>query len=211
MTREHATLRGVSEPAAPVRGDEQSLLERLRAAVTMPAGAPPEPPGGRRRASVLLLFNPAEPGLPLLFVLRSDQLRFHPGQIAFPGGGEEPGDGDVIDTALREAAEEVALPPDNVEVLGVLSPLITATSERWLTPVVGLQRAEWQVIADPHEIAEWFCIPLTTLLRAPHTVRTLERDGVRRAVHFYEQDGRIIWGVSAAILHELMARLGRSD
>jgi 8-oxo-dGTP pyrophosphatase MutT (NUDIX family) len=190
---------------------DATLLERLRHAVSMPSGKPQDPPYGSRRASVLLLFDPSQLGLPLLFMLRSDALRFHPGQIAFPGGAEEDGDRDVIDTALREANEEVGLPRDNVQVLGVLSPLLTATSDRWLTPVVGLQSHEWQVQADSHEVAEWFCIPLTELLRAPHSVRTLQRDGVSRAVHFYEHGGRTIWGVSAAILHELMARLGRED
>jgi len=191
--------------------DERGLIARLRAVLAMPDASPPEPPGERRRASVLVLADPGSDGLPLLFMLRSAELRFHPGQIAFPGGGEEPGDATVIDTALREAREELGVPPDCVEVLGMLSPMITATSERWLTPVVGLQHGEWQVRGDNHEVAEWFRIPLTTLLRAPHTVRSLERNGVSRPVHFYEAEGRVIWGVSAAILHELMARLGRDD
>ena len=160
---------------------------------------------------MLLLFDPSSSGLPLLFMLRSRELRFHPGQIGFPGGSEEPGDASIVATALRESAEEVGLDPGNVEVIGVLSPLVTATSERWLTPVVSLERTPWTVRPDDHEVAEWFHIDLDTLLRAPHTVRELERNGERRSVHFYEADGRTIWGVSGAILHELMQRLGRTD
>jgi 8-oxo-dGTP pyrophosphatase MutT (NUDIX family) len=160
---------------------------------------------------VLLLFDPSSPRLPLLFMLRSRELRFHAGQIGFPGGSEEPGDTGMVATALRESAEEVGLDAGNVEVIGVLSPLITATSERWLTPIVGLERAPWTVRPDDHEVAEWFHIDLDALLRAPHTVRELERDGQRRSVHFYEAEGRTIWGVSGAILHELMQRMGRTD
>jgi 8-oxo-dGTP pyrophosphatase MutT (NUDIX family) len=173
--------------------------------------APAQTPRGLRRASVLLIFDPADSGLPLLFVQRSAHLRFHAGQIAFPGGGEEPDDADLVATALREASEEVGLAPTDVDVLGVLSPFATATSERWLTPVVALQRAAWEVRPDGVEVAEWFRIPLRDLLTAAHSVRVMEREGRTRDVHFYETHGRVIWGVTAAILNELLTRLGRSD
>ncbi len=194
---------------AGIGGAAASLLARLRASVATPADALQDAPGGRRRASVLLLFDPSSPRLPLLFMLRSASLRFHAGQIAFPGGTAEPSDAGVVATALREAGEEMGLEPENVDVLGLLSPLVTATSERWLTPVVGLQRRPWDVRGDGHEVAEWFRVDLEALLRAPHTVRRLERDGLSRDVHFYEVESRVIWGVTAAILHELMQRLGR--
>ncbi|HZU77603.1 MAG TPA: CoA pyrophosphatase [Dehalococcoidia bacterium] len=191
-------------------GARADLLRRLRDAVSIDVAMPPRP-HGMRGASVLLLFDPSEATLPLLFVQRSAELRFHAGQIAFPGGGAEPDDRDVVATALREAAEEVGVQPENVEVLGLLQPLITVTSDRWLTPVVALQRGPWDVRGDGVEVAEWFCIPLTDLMTAAHTVRRLERDGRSRDVHFYETHGRVIWGVTGAILHELLHRLGRSD
>ena len=177
----------------------------------MPTAPVPEPPAGQRRASVLLLFDPASKRLPLLFMLRSSELRFHPGQIGFPGGTAEATDEGVVETALREAAEEVGLDRGNVDVIGLLSPLVTATSDRWLTPVIGLQRHAWRVNADAFEVAEWFRIDLDDLLVAPHEVRQFERDGRGYGVHFYEADGRTIWGVSAAVLHELLTRLGRRD
>jgi 8-oxo-dGTP pyrophosphatase MutT (NUDIX family) len=186
-----------------------SLLARLRGVVDTVAGPPP--PAGQRQAAVLLLFDPVAETLPLLFILRSTSLRSHAGQIAFPGGAVEPTDRDLVATALREASEEVALQPSNVEVLGFLPPLLTAVSNLWLTPVVGLQRSSWTIASDELEVAEWFRIDLATLLHAPHTIRELARDGRSRNVHFYQADGRTIWGVSAAILHELMRRLGRRD
>ena len=193
----------------PVQHSGDSLVERLRGAVRFedPAAAPES----TRRASVLLLFDQATEQLPLLFILRSADLRAHAGQIAFPGGAEEPGDADIVATALREAHEEVGLQPDNVEVLGVLPPFLTAVSRLWLTPVVGLQRAPWTVVPDRTEVAESFRIDLATLLVAPHTVRDIPRAGKSRDVHFYEVGSRVIWGVSAVILHELLTRLGRED
>jgi 8-oxo-dGTP pyrophosphatase MutT (NUDIX family) len=188
-----------------------SVIERLRAAVHMPDASLPAAPPGLRPASVLLLCDPTAPGVPLLFVLRSTELRQHPGQIAFPGGSVEPADADVVATALREASEEVGVEPGDVEVIGVLSPFNTAVSERWLTPVVGIERAPSRLRVDAVEIAEWFRIDIAELLVAPHEVRELERDGLRRQVHFYEAQGRIIWGVTGAILHELLTLLGRAD
>ncbi len=188
-----------------------SVIDRLRAAVHMPDSALPVAPAGLRPASVLLLCDPTTPGVPLLFVLRSTELRHHPGQIAFPGGSVEPSDADVVATALREASEEVGVEPGDVEVIGVLSPFNTAVSERWLTPVVGIERAPSRLRVDDIEVAEWFRIDVADLLVAPHEVRELERDGLRRQVHFYEAQGRVIWGVTGAILHELLTLLGRTD
>ncbi len=197
----------------PWRGSmtTESIVDALRRVVHDPDEAVPPAPDGLRPASVLLLCDPGAPGVPLLFVLRSEELRQHPGQIAFPGGGAEAFDADVVATALREAHEELGIERDSVEVLGVLSPFSTAVSERWLTPVVALQRRAIAFRTDHVEIAEWFRVDIVDLLRAPHTIRELERDGVRRRVHFYEASDRVIWGVTGEIVHELLELLGRTD
>ena len=117
-----------------------SIVERLRAAVTDPREPAAVMPDGLRPASVLLLCDPSTEGVPLLFVLRSEELREHPGQIAFPGGGAETFDSDVVATALREAGEELGIASSSVQILGLLTPFSTVVSGRWLTPVVGLQR-----------------------------------------------------------------------
>jgi 8-oxo-dGTP pyrophosphatase MutT (NUDIX family) len=187
------------------------IIDRLRQAVRDPSDAAERAPDGLRPASVLLLCDPTRAGVPLLFVLRSEELRQHPGQIAFPGGGAETSDADVVATALREAGEELGIQPDSVEVLGLLTPFSTVVSGRWLTPVVGLQRGRIDLRTDDFEIAEWFHVDIADLMVAPHTVRDIERNGMRGSVHYYEASGRVIWGVTGAIVHELLERLGRTD
>jgi 8-oxo-dGTP pyrophosphatase MutT (NUDIX family) len=188
-----------------------TIVERLRRAARDPREAMRPAPPGLRPASVLLLADPSTPGVPLLFVLRSEELREHPGQIAFPGGGAETSDADVVATALREAGEELGIASASVEVLGLLTPFSTVVSGRWLTPVVGLQREPIAFETDGFEIAEWFRVDIADLLVAPHTVREIERNGMRGRVHYYEASGRVIWGVTGTILHELLERLGRTD
>lgn len=188
-----------------------AIVDRLRQGVRDPSVASQPAPDGLRPASVLLLCDPAAPGVPLLFVLRSEELRHHPGQIAFPGGGAETFDSDVVATALREAGEELGIEPDSVEVLGLLSAFSTVVSGRWLTPVVALQRGPIELRTDDFEIAEWFHVDIADLMTAPHTIRDIERNGTRGRVHYYEASGRIIWGVTGAIVHELLELLGRTD
>jgi 8-oxo-dGTP pyrophosphatase MutT (NUDIX family) len=188
-----------------------SIVERLRAAVTDPHEPAAVMPDGLRPASVLLLCDPSTDGVPLLFVLRSEELREHPGQIAFPGGGAETFDSDVVATALREAGEELGIASSSVQILGLLTPFSTVVSGRWLTPVVGLQREPIEFRTDGFEIAEWFRVDIADLLVAPHTVREIERNGMRGRIHYYEASGRVIWGVTGAIVHELLERLGRDD
>jgi 8-oxo-dGTP pyrophosphatase MutT (NUDIX family) len=185
-----------------------TLVERLRRA-TDPLDTVAEAPAtSRRSAAVLLLFDTRDEGLPLLFMERTAHLRHHAGQIAFPGGGTEATDQSIAATALREAREEAGIPAEAVEVIGLLPPFLTAMSEKWLTPVVGLHDQEIELRPDPFEVARLFRLDLRALMNAPHTVRTLTHEGRSRRVHFYELDGNVVWGVTAAIISELITRIG---
>lgn len=188
------------------------LESLLRAAVDpLDTVHEPAPPSARRNAAVLLLFDRRDPQLPLLFLERTAHLRHHAGQIGFPGGGAEPDDTGPVATALREAAEEAAVPADAVEVIGMLPPLLTATSDNWLTPVVGMQSGHLELRPDPFEVARLFHAGLAGLMAAPHTVRTLEHEGRTREVHFYDVGGDVIWGVTAAIITELIQRISPGE
>ncbi|HWF57137.1 MAG TPA: NUDIX domain-containing protein [Candidatus Dormibacteraeota bacterium] len=200
-------------PAAAVAYSEAmgSLEQRLRSAVDPLDAVHQAAPPDSRTAAVLLLFDVRDPRLPLLFLERTAHLRHHAGQIGFPGGGGEPGDRTIVATALREAEEEAAVPPAAVEVVGLLPPFLTATSDNWLTPVVGLQHTEFEPRPEPFEVARLFRVDLQSLIDAPHTTRTLAGQGVVREVHFYEAGGTVIWGVTGAILFELMARVAGQE
>ncbi|MGH7723531.1 MAG: NUDIX hydrolase [Candidatus Dormibacteria bacterium] len=188
-----------------------SLAQRLRSVVdpldTTHLAAPPQ----SRSAAVLLLFDGSQARLPLLFLERTAHLRHHAGQIGFPGGGSEAGDATIVATALREAGEEAGVPATAVEVLGLLPPFLTATSDNWLTPVLALQTSDFELRPEPFEVARLFRVDLHTLMEAPHTTRTFGGEGDAREVHYYEAEGNVIWGVTAAILHELITRIARNE
>lgn len=186
------------------------LLDRLRLAVD-PLPAPGAGVHPEISAAVLLLVDPTDPGLPLLFIRRTREVRTHRGQIAFPGGGVDPGDATVVDAALREALEELAIPPERVQPLGLLATVWTRGSERSLCPVVGLQRGDVAPVADGYEVATWFRIPIADLLEAPLTSRVIPGMEGAPAVHFYEAHGQVIWGATAAVLHDLLGRLRTSQ
>jgi len=187
------------------------LLARLRAAVDpAPERVAADPPA-RDAAAVLLLADPAAAGLPLLFIRRTRLVRAHRGQIAFPGGGAEVGDRGPVGTALREAEEEMGVDPAAVEVLGVLDQVITGTTMRRLVPVLAVQRAPMSPVPDAYEVAEWFTVPIADLLVAPVTARRVPGGPDGAVVRFYEVGDRVIWGATAAVLHDLLERLGRQD
>jgi 8-oxo-dGTP pyrophosphatase MutT (NUDIX family) len=186
-------------------------IDGLRLALIPPSAAAAAP-SGKRRAGVMLLLDPGQSGIPLLFVRRADFLRRHPGQIGFPGGSSEPIDADIVATALREAGEEVGLDGGNVEVIGTLPGLLTQTSDLWVTPVVGVQRHPFTVRGDGHEVAETFWLTLEGLLHCPHRVRHVDAGAdAERNVHFYDIQERTIWGVTGGIVHDLLALVGRTD
>jgi 8-oxo-dGTP pyrophosphatase MutT (NUDIX family) len=141
----------------------------------------------------------------LVYTVRRSDLSTHAGQISFPGGKRDPSDADATATALREAAEEMALPPEAVEVVGVLDDVPTPTGFI-ITPIIGCVRGEVQLIPHAREVAEIFVAPLDEL-RRPEIYRsdgTREWMGVEYVMHEYHFDGHRIWGATARITHQLL-------
>ena len=187
------------------------LAQRLRgiaAPLPDPATAPYEiSAGGEPPSAVLVLADPGADGTPLLFIRRSLLVSTHRGQIAFPGGGVEPGDGGPAGTALREASEEVGVDPARVEVLGLLPPMHTATSGRRLDPVLALSTGQQALRTDHFEVAELFWIPLEQLLAVPITRRQVPGAPEGTVVTFIEVGGRVIWGATGAIVADLLEQI----
>ena len=202
-------------PVEPERLTPQALRQRFG----LPADRQPEIPGdtgaaGRRLqpASVLVPLVQRPEGLKVLLTRRTEHLRDHAGQISFPGGRVEEGDADAVATALREAEEEVGLPPEVVDVIGSL-PHYTTVTNYVVTPVVALVRPPFVLRIDSFEVAEAFEVPLAFLMTPAHHQRhEFELQGQRRQFLSMPWDGAgedgaprryFIWGATAAMLRNL--------
>jgi len=143
----------------------------------------------------------------VLLTLRPETMRKHAGQVSFPGGRIDPGDDGPIAAALREADEEIGLPPSAVEVIGVADIYRTITGFE-VTPVVGIVPPDLPLVPHPGEVAALFEAPLHYLLDPAHQlVRTAMFRGAERTYYEIEWDGRQIWGATAAMIVNLSRRL----
>jgi 8-oxo-dGTP pyrophosphatase MutT (NUDIX family) len=167
----------------------------------------PPPDGGYRLASVLVGVVDREPGATVILTLRSADMPTHAGQIAFPGGRVDPCDASVIDTALREANEEIGLTADHVTPIGLLEPYRTRTGFR-IVPVLSIVAPTFTVTPHEREVADVFEVPLEFLMTAAnHQQHSRQWEG--KARHFYAMPygERYIWGVTAGILRIIYERL----
>ncbi|WP_255191771.1 NUDIX hydrolase [Natronobeatus ordinarius] len=140
----------------------------------------------------------------LLFTKRADHLGDHPGQMSFPGGGTEPTDGTILDTALREANEEIGLEPAEADVVGQLDDIRTVT-EYAVTPFVA-RIPDRAYDPDEREVAEIALLPLSGLLD-PENYEYERRDHPYYGdivVHYFHVDGYTVWGATGRILVQLL-------
>jgi 8-oxo-dGTP pyrophosphatase MutT (NUDIX family) len=159
-------------------------------------------------AAVLVPVTDRE-GPHLVFTKKTSGVPHHKGQFSFPGGVVETGDGSRVETALREAWEEIRLPAEAVEVLGLLDDTPTRATNFVITPVVGIVRAPVVFKPDGREIERVIEVPLATL-RDPAIFRTelWERDGEAHPVLFYQVSAEdLVWGATARILSQFLALL----
>lgn len=187
-----------------------------------PLSAPPSGPGWNhadmtellgdsRRLPAAVLVGFREGVQPrLVLTVRTNHLQAHAGQVAFPGGRTEPGDDDALATALRESEEEIGLDRMLVTPLGYLDRFETI-SGYCITPVVARIAAEARLYPAPDEVAEVFEVPLAFLLEPANLRRyTMEFRGYRRSMVEFVHGGHRIWGATAAMLHNLLERMGRT-
>jgi 8-oxo-dGTP pyrophosphatase MutT (NUDIX family) len=161
------------------------------------------PPTRLTPAAVLVALADRPQGLSVLLTRRAANLADHAGQIALPGGRIEPSDRDPFAAALREAEEEIGLPPSHVEIVGRLDTYITATGFE-IAPVVGLVRVPFPLRLQEQEVAELFEVPLAFIIDpANHQRRTREVRGQTRGFYVLPWENRHIWGATAAMLVNL--------
>jgi 8-oxo-dGTP pyrophosphatase MutT (NUDIX family) len=142
----------------------------------------------------------------VIFTRRTDTVLTHKGQISFPGGAQEPGDGSPVAAALRESYEEIGLDPAAVDVLGQLDDVPTVVSGFVITPVVGTLEIDPATLTPaPLEVKNLLVVPLRRLLD-PAVHRTEDRvaDGMRFTVHYFTIDDDIIWGATGRILAQFL-------
>lgn len=162
------------------------------------------PPEVRPAAVLIAVTERAEPGV--LLTHRPETMRAHPGQVAFPGGKIDPGE-DAVEAALREAHEELGIDPEAVRVIGASDRFVTGSGYD-VTPVLGLIAPDVRIEPDPREVSGWFEAPLRYILdSANHVQKVGEFRGHERPYLEIEWQGHRIWGVTAAIIHNLSLRL----
>jgi 8-oxo-dGTP pyrophosphatase MutT (NUDIX family) len=162
---------------------------------------------GETEAAVLVPIYgwPKNPGL--VFTERRHDLRRHAGEISFPGGRRDPGE-ELMDTALREAEEEISLSRDEVDVVGALPPVGTFVTSYKVHPFVGEIDTGLGFEPNPAEVESVLLASIDDLV-AGYEKRRLVRRGVPFRTDCYDVGGKVIWGATARILGLLLARLGR--
>jgi 8-oxo-dGTP pyrophosphatase MutT (NUDIX family) len=177
----------------------------LRKLLLAPADALELEAHGRTEAAVLVPMHgwPDHPSL--VFTERRSDLKRHAGEISFPGGRRDEGE-ELIDTALREAEEEIGLSRDNVEMVGALPPIGTFVTNYKVTPFVGLIEEGLGFEPNPTEVESVLVASLEDLA-AGYEKRRMVRRGVPIKTDTYLIADKLIWGATARILAMLFERL----
>ena len=187
-------------------------LERLRTKLAETKPPPRDLLADNRKAAAVLIPILERAGeLHVVYIRRSDEVESHRGQVAFPGGRVDPDDATLLDTALREAHEEVAIPPHAVEVLGAFPVANTLTSGIIVAPFAGVISASTPMRPSPAEVAEIFEVPLAAL-RDPRfrgdyhwSPEGRHTGGAKYPAILY--GGQTIWGLTLRITMDLLALL----
>jgi 8-oxo-dGTP pyrophosphatase MutT (NUDIX family) len=141
----------------------------------------------------------------LLFIQRTERVKNHKGQISFPGGAYEKTDGLLLNTALREAEEEIGLAPKNVEVLGELDDTPTTTSNYIISPFVGVIPYPYAFKLDKWETEELIEVPIIALLDKNCFSESITiQNGEEIDTYFFKYGDRSIWGATAKILKQFL-------
>ena len=158
-------------------------------------------------AAVFLLLFERNGEYYIIFTKRTAHLKFHKGQISFPGGAFDEEDGTLLNTAFRETFEEIGLPREGIEVLGELDDIVTFTSRYIVTPFVGFLKhppvGSYKI--NRYELEEVIEVPLSVLLDERNFREELhEYFGQTVTVYFYDYNSHVIWGATAIILKQFL-------
>ena len=195
--RDRALRRAASAPGDDVFGDHR-LNPASRASIVRE---------GLRPAAVLVPVVDRPEGATVLLTKRTEKLKSHPGQVAFPGGRVDPGDVSVEAAAMREADEEIGLKADHIEIVGLVSGFYSGSGYR-ITPVLSVVQPGFDLTINPDEVDDAFEVPLRFLMDAAnHQTDSRIWNNIERYFYTMPYDGRHIWGVTAGIIRAVHDRL----
>jgi 8-oxo-dGTP pyrophosphatase MutT (NUDIX family) len=207
MSKSHSSAVSAA-PSDSLIVTRHKQIEKLRRALHQTD--PDDRPGrdaATRAAAVLVPIVQREGDLLLVFIRRSDSVESHRGQVAFPGGRVDPTDTTLLDTALREAHEEVGIEPGAVDVLGGFPTMSTVSSGMRVAPFVGLLKRPVDYLIQQAEVAEVFEVPLSALADARYRgLYEWRRDKDRPSSNFPAifYSGQTIWGLTLRITESLL-------
>jgi 8-oxo-dGTP pyrophosphatase MutT (NUDIX family) len=184
----------------------EATADRLRELLLTPEQAAEMDAHGQTDAAVLVPLYLDSGDLHAVFTKRRNDLRRHAGEISFPGGRQDFPDEDLRLTALREADEEIGLPPDAVELVGALPPTGTFVTSYRIYPFVGVIQAGHAWVPQPTEVEEVLELSLPDLVSG-YELKRLIRRGVPIKTPTYTVNGNLIWGATARIVQELLERM----
>lgn len=186
-------------------GTELTLAQLLR--VVPDVVKPVRPLSGESRPSaVLVLLTDVGNGPEMLLTRRSWEMRSHRGEVSFPGGRMDPGE-TALETALREASEEVGLDPALVTIHGELDHLHTAVTRSYIVPKVGTVTERLDLQAQTSEVERVLWVPLADFTReGAYRSEHWGEPPIERTLHFFELEDETVWGATARIIVDLLVR-----
>ncbi len=187
--------------ALPGEQAQQKMASSIRSTLRLPA----QPNENTRISAVLILFYPLDNLIHIPMIVRPVYTGVHSGQVGFPGGRVEEGDKDLIETALREAQEEIGIIPHTIEILGMLSALYIPASNYLVHPVVGTISFRPDFKPDAYEVDKLLEVPLDELqdITRIGTKEIVVRDHITIQAPYYDLQGQTVWGATAMIISEL--------
>lgn len=173
----------------------------------------PRTPGPDAKiAAVLILLYPHSGSVHTVFMQRHNYDGVHGGQISFPGGKKEDSDIDIIHTAIREAEEETGTDPEEISVLGTLTPLFIPVSNMIVTPVVAWSDKKPDFNHQPEEVVFLINAELKRFLDPSIVkIKPFEIRGEMINVKYFDYDGQVIWGATAMMLNELLTIIRKEE
>lgn len=180
-------------------------IDSIRSALSKTSSPNSVNSDGLIEAAVAILVYPKPDSLTIILNKRTDRVEHHKGEISFPGGGRDPEDDSILDTALRETQEEMGIAPEDIEIIAQLDQVSTRSGFS-ITPFVGIIPPDYDFEVSNIEIAEVLEVPIESLLDTENQVEDdrVWGDEIPSKQYSYLYGSHIIWGATARIITQLL-------